>query len=165
MYTSKALWCTPVGNAGFKHCESRFDTTSLRGISLNCMYDWNVWIESRSSSSIVSAARKQSTHLEQLLQERYKVCPFLDTVERTQAPLDLLRVLLELWVGRVILHQQGWWARLMSRWKVRSARSCSATLAVRQRSPWSEGFGVIDCLERSGIAVCIPTRKWRWGYT
>ena len=36
-YTSSARWCTPVGNAGFRHWARRFATTSLRGISLNCM--------------------------------------------------------------------------------------------------------------------------------
>ena len=41
-YTSNALWCTPFGNAGLRHCANRFATTSLRGISLNCWYDWNV---------------------------------------------------------------------------------------------------------------------------
>lgn len=32
VYTSKALWCTPVGKAGLRHCERRLATVSLCGI-------------------------------------------------------------------------------------------------------------------------------------
>lgn len=26
-----------------------------------------------------------------------------------------------------------------------------------QRSPWSEALGIVDCLEKSGLAVCMSS--------
>ena len=44
------------------------------------------------------------TYLEQYLQERDEVCPFLHIIEGVEAFVHLLRVFLELWIGCV-----GWW--------------------------------------------------------
>lgn len=71
-----------------------------------------LFVYNRSISAIAPTARKRSTHLEQLLQERYKIRPFLDIVKRVQTPLHLLRVFLVFWVGRVVLHQQSWWSKV-----------------------------------------------------
>lgn len=42
-----------------------------------------------------------TTHLQQLLQKRNAIRPFVYVVKRVEALFDLLRVLFVLWVGRV----------------------------------------------------------------
>lgn len=54
--------------------------------------------------------RSLDTHLEQLLEKRDAVCPFVDIVEGVEALVDLLGVLLVLWVGSKSLLRRCCWS-------------------------------------------------------
>ena len=84
----------------------------------------------------------RQAHLEQLLQKRNTIRPFMHVVKRVEALLHLLRILLVLWIRRVGLLSYGCRRTTQvlpsqTRWRVYELRS--VVLVVSQAEPFFNG--------------------------